>query len=687
MKLRLPDVTLVMIDATCPELAALSLEDSLDQIEPADVLVCSPVNICDRWIKTPKWSSRLEASAFIWHELPYLIETDFMLLTSWDAWVIDASMWSNEFLSYDYVGAPWWYNDGLNVGHGLLRSRRLMRFLAANRWEFPIGHPEDDLLSRHYRPKLEKRGFRWPSEQIASRFMFECTRPSLTSRHFMFHDSFNFPLVLEGERLAERLRLMRENEYLKGTNKIAELEAGRQPAILPRLAGPTASGVEGAFDAAVMMMRAGRRQEAARVAWEVLRQNPRHADAWALRAAVEATEGRYENAMLHHGFAVQSASGRHDLWVNRGIDAMNARMHKESEESFKQSLALKESFEGHFNYGNLLAATMRIAEAEAHYREALKIDPEHAQAHTNLASVLIGQGNWREGFKHYRHRFASPGFPPPARLEYPQWRGEDLSGKTILLYVEQGFGDEIMSLRFIQPIEDLGARAVLAVRSPMFRLVRAMTDNVVLMYDPLPAEPDYQCALLDVPAYVEITPDTLPLKGGYLRAGDRGFRLEMPPGLNVGICWASGKRDLQPSVAETARQKSLSFQQLAAPLARPGVNLFSLQQSHSDDLAAFGARDPMASVTDFADTAFIIDHLDLVVTVDTSVAHLAGAMGKPVWNLVRVDALWPWMQENGTTCWYDSMIIYRQEKPFDWSAPLKRLKADFDALVARKAAA
>jgi Protein of unknown function (DUF5672) len=239
MKLRLPDVTLVLIDGTCPELSRLSLEDSMAQVDCSEVLICSPNEIGvagTRWIKTPKWSDRLGPSAFIWYELPDLVKTDWMLLTSWDAWVIDSSLWSNEFLDYDYVGAPWWYNDGLNVGHGLLRSRRLLKFLGAKREAFPLAHPEDDLLSRSYRPALEKHGFRWAPEPVASRFMFECTRPSPNSRHFMFHDSFNFPFVLDRDRLAERLRLMLENPYLQKGNKIAELRAGRRPLILPRLA-------------------------------------------------------------------------------------------------------------------------------------------------------------------------------------------------------------------------------------------------------------------------------------------------------------------------------------------------------------------------------------------------------------------------------------------------------------------
>ena len=203
------------------------------------------------------------------------------------------------------------------------------------------------------------------------------------------------------------------------------------------------------------------------------------------------------------------------------------------------------------------------------------------------------------------------------------------------------------------------------------------------MYDEPPVKPDFMCALLDVPSFIEMTPETVPLKTGYINAPDRGFRLKFPEGLNVGICWASGKRALQPEVAATAAAKSLSFDQLVRPLVRPGVNFYSLQQTHNDDAAMreLGVDDPMARVTDFADTAFIMDHLAHDITVDTSVAHLAGAMGNPVWNLVRFDALWPWMQQTRETCGYDSMTIYRQSKPFDWTDPLKRLQADFAAFA------
>jgi hypothetical protein len=239
MKLRLPEVTLAMIDVQCHELARLAVEDSTREIQFGDVVIFSDerIDVADaRWVKVPKWPSTDEYCRYFWYELPNHLSTRWMLQIQWDGWVIDPSCWTDEFLDYDYVGAPWWYNDGLNVGNGCaLRSLRLMRFLAAHPDCFPLNmRQEDHLLCRIYRLTLERCGFRWAPEKLASRFSLECTRPSENSRHFMFHDSFNFPAVLAGERLAERVRLMRQNPSL--ARKVAELDRGRRAQILPRLA-------------------------------------------------------------------------------------------------------------------------------------------------------------------------------------------------------------------------------------------------------------------------------------------------------------------------------------------------------------------------------------------------------------------------------------------------------------------
>jgi hypothetical protein len=246
--MNLPDVTLVMIDVQAPELARLSLRDSVQDIRFGEVVVFSDTDLVDkqlsqvaqefRWVPTSKWDSLYERVKYFWYAVPDYIHTKFMLEIQWDAWIIDPDMWTDEFLEYDFVGAPWWYTDGLNVGNGCaLRSMKFMRYLQEHQKEFPLKDArEDDLLGRRYRKKLEKEaGLKWPSEQLASRYAFECTRPSHVSRHFMFHDSSNFPRVLSAKDFAERYELMLANPFLKDSQKIGDLKDGRKAAILPRL--------------------------------------------------------------------------------------------------------------------------------------------------------------------------------------------------------------------------------------------------------------------------------------------------------------------------------------------------------------------------------------------------------------------------------------------------------------------
>ncbi|MCP2219919.1 glycosyltransferase family 9 protein [Bradyrhizobium elkanii] len=221
----------------------------------------------------------------------------------------------------------------------------------------------------------------------------------------------------------------------------------------------------------------------------------------------------------------------------------------------------------------------------------------------------------------------------------------------------------------------------------------------VLQCDPPPWKPDYVCALLAAPMFMagansgtaqDLIGELAAARGlqiAYSSGGGCRDRYLTPKavqpaphriGFNIGICWASGGGNQQ-----FARRKSIPLRKLA-PLARPGVNLISLQLEHNDDLQELGIIDAMVGVSDFADTAGVVDQLDLVITVDTAIAHLAGALGKPVWNLVRSDAtsVWPWFWDMGATPWYSSMALYRQARQGDWGDPLKTMFADLDRLLA-----
>ena len=239
MKLKLPDVTLVMMDCTCPELAFMAVVDTLGLIEPAETLILSDTDLGvlnTRWVAVSPFRSIQDYCEYLWYELPYLVHTKFFLNIQWDGWVVDPGMWDDEYLQYDFIGAPWWYDEH-NVGNGTgIRSTKLMRFLGKHRDLLPVYGKEDELLGRVYRPILEHQGFAWAPEKLASKFSMECTRPSVTSKHFMFHDSFNFPAMLSAEKYEQRLKLMQENPYIRKGKKLQELEAGRKALIIDRLA-------------------------------------------------------------------------------------------------------------------------------------------------------------------------------------------------------------------------------------------------------------------------------------------------------------------------------------------------------------------------------------------------------------------------------------------------------------------
>ena len=438
------------------------------------------------------------------------------------------------------------------------------------------------------------------------------------------------------------------------------------------------------FDRALISLSQKRTEEASEILADVLKADATHARAWCIRGDLEHQAGRSFNAFLHLNAAVQFAPNMHEAWCNRGLIAAWIGCVGIAEDSYMESLRIKDNIESHINLGNLYTNLMRIDESAEQFRLALAINAEDPQSLTNLGMCCFAMRNWKDGLHLYRSRFRNPHFQPRPQINLPVWTGqEDLKGKIILAFGEQGYGDEMMSYRFCQTLRDLGARVLLCSRPPVYRLARTVTgaDAVVHMYDEPGEHCDYCVALLDVPGLASATPETVPGKTAYLGPPPDRRILDLPDGFRVGICWSSGKRPLQPHLVPIQKAKSIPLEYLSF-LQQSGVVLVSLQTLDMEPgikeaKEKMGVIDPMGGVQDFADTAWIIDQLDMVITVDTSVAHLAGALGKPVWNLVRFDAIWPWMHDDDTTCWYDSMKIYRQPKINEWVDPIRRLKEDF----------
>jgi len=224
MALKLPDVTLVLIETREHDLARLALEDCENKAEFGDVLVFTDrpnlfMRADRRIVAVPDWSEKIGWSKCSWYDVPLHMRTSHALCIQWDSWIVAPEMWRDEYLDYDYIGAPWWYKDGMNVGNGgfCLRSTPFMRFIRQHRDEFPcICDLDDDLYCRKYRSQLQDAGFEWAPEQLAQDFAFETVRPDKDARHFGFHASYNFDYGCEGneQRLLERMTLMARSEYI-----------------------------------------------------------------------------------------------------------------------------------------------------------------------------------------------------------------------------------------------------------------------------------------------------------------------------------------------------------------------------------------------------------------------------------------------------------------------------------------
>jgi hypothetical protein len=343
-----------------------------------------------------------------------------------------------------------------------------------------------------------------------------------------------------------------------------------------------------------------------------------------------------------------------------------------------------------FNIGNALRYLRRRREAVAAYDEALALAPNFGMAHHNKATCLLQLGDYAAGFREYEWRKACPGFADDPRYKLPRpWRGEDLRGKTLYIYPELYQGDLLQFGRYALAAEQAGARVILGAPRHMHALLQTMSPTLTLVADD-GAAPDYdvQAALLTLPALFGTTLRTVPAWPAYLRAEparvDKWRRRIGDHGFKIGIAWQG---------SALAVQRSFPLATAVAGLGRtPGVRLISLQKHNGlEQLDALtpGAVETLGEDFDpgpdaFLDTAAAMSCCDLFVTPDTSVVHVAGALGVRTWLALPFVGDWRWLEEQADTPWYPSVRIFRQPAPGDWGSVFEAMAA---ALAAETAAA
>lgn len=395
---------------------------------------------------------------------------------------------------------------------------------------------------------------------------------------------------------------------------------------------------------------------------------------------------RYKEAIAAYDAALRYKSDYVNALVNRSTALLWDGQLEAGLASVEQALALAP--EDHEARKVLATAKLwlgRLEEAERDYRRLIEQKPDDAELHKNLSMILLLRGELEEGWREYAWRSKSDEFGAPS-VPGLMWSGSSLNGRTILLLAEQGLGDTIQFIRYAQVLKQrYDCRVVAAVQKPLLRLLSkvAGVDEWAARGEALPSY-DVWAPMLALPALLgqhEIA--DFPANVPYVQADESlvemwRLRLAQPGGLSIGIAWQGN-----PGM-ETDRFRSIPLTQFL-PLAKfAGVKLISLQRGPgAEQVEALGGRMEVAALGDdfdnasgpFMDTAAVMKNLDLVITSDTAVAHLAGALGVPVWTALTLVPDWRWLLNREDSPWYPSMRLFRQEKSGDWGGVFRRIAA------------
>ena len=746
-------ITLCCVDCINHELAIEALKKSKERCVFDRVLFLTDQDFTlpdIETIKIPPIRSRQEYSMFVLHELHNYVDSDFVLLVQWDGYIINPDAWTNDFLSFDYIGAVWGHHkDGFRVGNGgfSLRSRKLL--LATREIPFDEELAEDEQIGRKYRPLLEEQyQVRFAPESTAEKFSFETTYPAC--QPFGFHGLFNIWMALAPNEVEEFIhglpsnitnstqffqlginyrdlrqfhfaeaifqRILESNPaHSDARNQLAAMSSPSASKSISRnetcpcgsgeryknccgkiVVTPVPRGATREDDIRWMLSVALKHHQLNHVVHAntiyglILHEQPQNAVAMQYSGVIAYQSGAHEKALKLIEQAIQIQPSIPDFHNNLGLVFQAIGDHQRATECYRQAIALNANYvDAYNNLGLILEATGRPAEAVTYYERAIALRPDFAQAHWNLSLALLVTGNFSRGWDEYEWRLKTPELAGEGnRFTRPLWNGEDLHGKTILLHAEQGFGDAIQFIRYAPMLASLGGQIIFECKPALKRLFNEVEGihEIILRGESLP-QYDFHCPLLSLPSKLHTAEGKIPVTAPYLSLDEglvEDWRKRMPntgSALKVGLMWAGSPGN------KNNLNRSIPLSQLDLLGTVDNVVFFNLQKGSG----VAQANDPLANlhfigltedIGDFASTAALIANLDLVICVDTSVAHLAGAIGKPTWVLLPFAADWRWLLEREDSPWYPSLRLFRQCNIGDWKEVVARVRDALCQIVA-----
>lgn len=415
------------------------------------------------------------------------------------------------------------------------------------------------------------------------------------------------------------------------------------------------------------------------------------------------SSGRYEASAVAFRRALADTPDNPFLLNGLGASLWFLAKYGEAERCYKRALARNPADAGtHSNYGTLCASLGRVADMRRLFRRALEIEPGGASTRWNYAMALLDLGFWEEAWPHYEVRMEYRGEPQYSKLPYPKWAGEDLDGKTLFVMCEQGYGDRILFARYFSWIHEKWPTAkILYIPDvppmPDMRLLLWGYRDFVTFLPPGCPYPvaDYGLFLMSLPGVHGSTPKNVPSVDNLVRDVSRVEGIELPAArrggesLKVGVCWTGNPLMLGN------KDRSVPLELLLELSENPRVVLYGLQFAPGNaDIERLGAEELICDLSrdigahgGFRATAAVMQKLDLVITVCTANAHLAGTLGVPTWVLLCRDPYWTWLRGRDTSVWYPSTRLYRQTHAGNWRTVIDDVKIDLEQLTARRLAA
>ncbi len=408
------------------------------------------------------------------------------------------------------------------------------------------------------------------------------------------------------------------------------------------------------------------------------------------RGCLLADLGRQEEAMACFGRALELKPDDAIAQFNRGNLLRASGRPEEAASSFQLVIALNPDFAlAHNNLGSILKDLDRHDEALSCYQRALEITPDFFEVRLNLAIAYLQVGDFERGWEYYDARWQTQGSGKiEAEFERPLWLGDQsLDGKTILLHAEQGLGDTLQFCRYVQKVKELGAAVILCVHKPLIALLSHLqgVDVLIEKGSELPAH-DYQCPLMSLPRAFRTRLDSIPSAASYI-VTDKSkvpfWRKKIDAGLSlkVGLAWSGSPKN------EEDQRRSIAFAEFSQMLPQAAACVVLQNQVRAADLDLLAARPEIRYFGDELDlsaAAVVCEQMDVIVTVDTSIAHLAGALGKPVFVLLPYSADWRWLKDRSDSPWYPSATLFRQHRLGDWSEVVRRVRLELEQLARLK---